>query len=88
MLAQMVRQGSITSMARNLGAMRKRMGLMAMVSSASISSLTFMVPNFGGEGRTRASNHHDGVINGPSSRDMETATAVATALIAPNLRSS
>ena len=28
------------------------------------------------------------VIKGPSSRDMETATAVATALMAPNRRSS
>src|ERR1700756_353573 len=43
-LAQVVRHGNITIMARNFGATRNRIGLIAIVSSASISLLTFMVP--------------------------------------------
>ena len=50
--AQMVRQGSITIMAMSFGATRKSTGLMAMVSSASISSVTLIVANFRGERRT------------------------------------
>src|SRR6266481_2911783 len=87
-LAQMVKQGNITIMARNFGATRNRIGLMAIVSSASISSLTFIVPISAANAEPERPITMMAVIKGPSSRDMETATIVATALIAPNLRSS
>src|SRR5580692_5999535 len=58
-LAQIVRQGSITIMARNFGVTKKRMGLIAIVSSASISSVTFIVP-ISAEGRAGTADHDDG----------------------------
>ncbi len=87
-LAQMVRHGNMTIMARNFGATRKRIGLIAMVSSASISSLTFIVPSSAAKAEPERPITTMAVIKGPSSRDIETATAVATALIAPKRRSS
>jgi len=59
-LAQIVRQGSMTIMARNFGATRKRTGLIAIVSSASISSLTFIVPISAAKAEPEAADHHDG----------------------------
>src|SRR5207253_383832 len=43
-LAQIVRHGSITIIARNFGVTRKSIGWIAIVSRASISSETFIVP--------------------------------------------
>jgi hypothetical protein len=64
------------------------MGLIAIVSKASISSLTFMVAISAANADPERPITTIAVTRGPSSRDMEMATAVETALIAPNLRSS
>ena len=56
--AQIVRHGSIRTMAMNFGATRKLTGLIAIVSSASISSVTFIVPEFGGKCGTGPANHN------------------------------
>src|SRR5882672_2498130 len=87
-LAQMVRHGSMTIMAINLGATRKRIGLMAMVSSASSSSVTFMVPISAAKEEPERPMTTMAVMSGPSSRLMEMATALATKLMAPNFLSS
>src|SRR5271165_1138373 len=87
-LAQMVRHGSMTIMAINFGATRKWTGLMAMVSSASISSLTFMVPSSAATAEPERPITTMAVMSGPSSRDMEMATALATKVMAPKRLSS
>jgi hypothetical protein len=86
--AQMVRQGSMTIMARNFGVTKKWMGLTAMVSSASISSVTFIVPISAANADPDRPITTMAVIKGPSSRVIEIATALATKLIAPNFRNS
>ena len=80
--------GNITIIARNFGVTRKCTGLIAMVSSASISSVTFMVPISAANAEPERPITTMAVIKGPSSRVIETATAVATRFIAPNFRSS
>ena len=86
--AQVVRHGIIKIMARNFGATRKRTGSSAMVSSASISSFTFMVPISAANAEPERPITMIAVINGPSSRVIEMATALATNCMAPSLRSS
>ena len=86
--AQIVRHGSITIMARNFGVTRKWIGLIAMVSSASISSVTFIVPISAAKAEPERPMTTIAVISGPSSRVIEIATALATKFKAPNLRSS
>src|SRR5258708_39403590 len=76
-LAQMVRQGNMTAMAINLGATRKRTGLMAMVSRASISSVTFIVPISAANAEPERPITTMAVMRGPRSRDMEMGTAEA-----------
>src|SRR6267143_1632759 len=86
--AQIVRQGSITIMARNFGVTRKWIGLIAIVSSASISSVTFMVPISAAKAEPERPITTMAVINGPSSLDIDNATALGTMFMAPNLLSS
>ena len=86
--AQIVRHGSIIIMATNFGVTRKWIGSIAMVSSASISSVTFMVPISAANADPDLPITTMAVINGPSSLVIEMATALATMLIAPNFRSS
>ena len=77
-LAQMVRQGNMKTMAMNFGVTRKWTGSMAMVSKASISSETFMVPISAAKAEPERPITTMAVMSGPSSRDMEMATALAT----------
>ena len=86
--AQIVRHGSITIMAMNFGATRNDTGLIAIVCSASISSVTFIVPISAANAEPERPMTTIAVISGPSSRVIEIATAVATRSIAPNLRNS
>ncbi len=59
-----------------------------MVSSASISSLTFIVPISAANADPERPMTMIAVISGPSSRVIEMATALATNCIAPSLRNS
>ena len=68
----------MTIMARNFGVTRKRIGLIAIVSSASISSVTFIVPISAANAEPERPMTTMAVMSGPSSLDMEIATAVAT----------
>ena len=86
--AQHVRHGTISSMARNFGATRNCTGSSAMVSIASISSFTFIVPISAANAEPERPITTTAVISGPSSRVIEMATALATRCSAPNLRSS
>ena len=73
--AQTVRQGTITSMARNFGATRKATGSKAMVLRASTSSVTFLVPISAAKADPERPMTTMAVSRGPSSRRMEMATA-------------
>jgi hypothetical protein len=86
--AQIVRHGIISSMASSFGATRNRTGSSAIVSSASISSFTFMVPSSAAKEEPLRPMTRIAVISGPSSRETEIATASATNCIAPNFLSS
>ena len=86
--AQIVRQGNITIIARNFGVTKNWIGLIAIVSSASISSVTFMVPISAANAEPDRPITTIAVIKGPNSRVIEMATAVATKSIAPNFLSS
>jgi hypothetical protein len=68
----------MTSIARNFGVTRKRIGSIAMISSASISSVTFMVPISAANADPDRPMTTMAVIRGPSSRVIEMATAPAT----------
>ena len=59
-----------------------------MVSSASISSVTLIVPISAAKAEPERPITTIAVINGPSSRVIEIATAFATKVMAPNFRSS
>ncbi len=83
--AQMARQGNITAIARNLGMTRKAIGSSAMVSSASNSSVTRMVPISAAKAEPDLPITTIAVIRGPSSRVMEMATRLDTNCMAPNL---
>ena len=76
--AQIVRHGTITSIARNFGATRKATGRRAMVFSASTSSVTFMVPISAANAEPDRPITMMAVISGPNSRTIEMATASAT----------
>src|SRR5215467_1877547 len=86
--AQIVRHGSITIMARNFGVTRKSTGCMAIVSSASISSETFIVPISAANAEPERPITTIAVMSGPSSLVIEMATAFATKVMAPSFRSS
>src|SRR5260370_37266382 len=87
-VGKMVTQGNIAILARNFGVTRKWIGLIAIVSSASISSVTFMVPISAANAEPERPITTIAVINGPSSLDIDNATALGTILMAPNLLSS
>src|SRR2546423_15137622 len=70
-LAQIVRQGNMMIMAKNLGVTRKRTGLMAMVSKASISSVTFMLPISAAKAEPERPITTMAVTRGPRFRELE-----------------
>src|SRR5438876_1014460 len=80
--------GLVKSIAKSFGATRKRIGSSAIVSIASISSLTFMVPSSAAKEEPERPMTRMAVMSGPSSRETEMATALATNCSAPNFLSS
>ena len=67
----MARHGIITAIARNLGTTRKATGSSAIVSSASISSVTRIVPISAANAEPDRPITTTAVIRGPSSRVIE-----------------
>ena len=70
-----VSTGSMTSIARNRGTTRKRTGLIAITSSASISSPTFIVPNSAVTAEPLRPITITAISSGPSSRNSDTETS-------------
>src|ERR1035438_8195856 len=80
---QTARQGIMTAMARNFGTTRNATGSRAMVSSASSSSVTRIVPISAAKAEPDRPMTTIAVISGPSSRVMEMDTRLATNCMAP-----
>ena len=77
----------MTTSARNLGTTRYLIGLRAMVSSASICSVTFMLPSSAVIAAPTLPAITRAVSTGPNSLHMETLTKAATYTVAPSLES-
>ena len=80
----MVNAGNMTSMARKRGTTRYSTGLIAMTSSASISSETFIVPNSAATAEPLRPITITAIKTGPISRKSVTMTRSGTYISAPS----